>query len=470
MTPEDDLYPSNGLRNIFRRRRQPWDETLPSGQTVDEAIQQQTQAARPRTMRDVLLQRTAQPTPQNPIPQAASQSDALPQQLPAPTTPTQGLPDSAFPQTRQRIADPITFDEQHLRELENKKEGFWRRLGAASIRAAQAATHQDISPVLTTKERDEARLQNQLGRDVTLAKARQGLEMNDLIPFQLPDGSWTQVPRKTAGTLANRQWYQKGQLSARKAQLDEYKSRHAQMARHEAMQDAQRKYNSGLADGNDDLKDEMVKELGLPEGTRLPDHNQGQVVTDANGNFQIVDRRTKTATPVTQPSETGTPQPVGSMTGTLERGRNQRAAAAQAGANQRAGMRQGGQGRVSTDKTAQRRAALLSGQVENVRKELEAFDSRNVGPDASGKRPPEVEARRKRIADKAAAAITELNNLGAGYEAGIGEGGYPYTKQSQQVPQVQQGGISESQIRDAAKAKGLDPDVAVQRARARGIL
>ncbi len=81
---------------------------------------------------------------------------------------------------------------------------------------------------------------------------------------------------------------------------------------------------------------------------------------------------------------------------------------------------------AQVDRTAQRRAAQLVGSIEQVRKELERFDSRQRGDQALT---PELQQSRQKIADKAAAAIAEINSLGAGYEAGTGEKGYPYYKQ-----------------------------------------
>ncbi len=88
----------------------------------------------------------------------------------------------------------------------------------------------------------------------------------------------------------------------------------------------------------------------------------------------------------------------------------------------------GGRG-VGPDKTANRRAAVLVGQIERARSEMEAADQK-------GDKTARESARL--IGEQAA---SELNALGAGYEAGRGEGGYPYYKKgAQQAPTQQAGG------------------------------
>jgi hypothetical protein len=305
--------------------RQAWDEQVPNNlqsvaqpnptpqiqqtysQNINPTVAQvqpapvdQTVATRPRSVMNNVRNAVSQP-----------QHQVAPQQVQQAPTPT--LDTGATRDRRTQPRDYIADDEAALRQLQNQKDPFWKRAVIAGINAGQAGFGYQPTPIQTGRMRDMAKLQGQLGSEIKTSEARQKIEQGDLVPFQLPDGTWSVAPRKNIGGLQSRQQIATQGQSIRKQQLEEYKGRHAQMAKHEAMQDAQRKYNSGIADGNDDLKEEMARELGLPEGTRLPDHDKGQIVTDANGNYGVASARTKTFSPLTQPSDTGRPRTVGSF-------------------------------------------------------------------------------------------------------------------------------------------------------------
>lgn len=378
-----------------------------------------------RSLKTILQQRAAQ-APLGSIPDTATTTTARPEDLLRNDSPT------ATRDRRTQPRDYIADDQAYLRDLEHHKGPFWKRLAAASIRGGQAATGQEVSPILTSRERDIADTTSRLGRDITTARTQQAIEQGQMVPFQLPDGSWTQVPLKQVGTLGSRQQNQQQTLSVRKQQMDSHNKRWDTMGQHEAAQDAQRLYNSGAADDNEDLRDEIAKRMRLPVGTKLPPHTQGQIRVDDQGNFILINPKVGTSAPVTAPNST---TPTGSMTNTLEQGRERRFNTSQQGLDRRATA-----ARVSRetktaapDKTAQRRAAQLTGTIEAARKKLEAFDSRNLGV-----RTPDIERRRKAIADEAAPAITELSNLNAGYEAGMGTGGYPYYKQKEGASDLNQ--------------------------------
>jgi hypothetical protein len=270
-----------------------------------------------------------------------------------------------------------------------------------------------------------------------------------MVPFQLPDGSWTQVPLKQAAVLGSRQQSQQSTLSLRRQQMDAHNKRWDSMGKHEAAQDAQRLYNSGAADDNDDLRDEIARRMNLPEGTRLPPHTQGEVRVDANGNYIVVDKRAKTAAPVTQPSETGTPQSVGSMQGALERGRNARNAAGIASREKIATLPQRprpvGQGAArSLPAGIQEKLAKGRGEIEDYKSQLTQMDddiaAANKMPDkiADPLDPSKTISRnelltrlgRKRASKVAEARkrMLELDALDPENEWGSGTGGYPYRK------------------------------------------
>jgi hypothetical protein len=91
---------------------------------------------------------------------------------------------------------------------------------------------------------------------------------------------------------------------------------------------------------------------------------QWQGGTDAQGNLIEINKQNQTVTPVTQNG-----QPVQSYQTTQEAGRNQRAAAAQAGATQRAGMRSGTQSGAALARTQRRlqQMAPLAAQYKQQR-------------------------------------------------------------------------------------------------------
>lgn len=295
----------------------------------------------------------------------------------------------------------------------------------------------------TKRERAIREAEGQLGTDIELQKQA----LSQMVPVTLEDGSQVMVPARQAGTLQSQQQriHQQGEQATERKRVND-----ARMGHWQNMDSATRKrllaqlYQSGALNDPDQLK-YAADELGIP-GALQEKFIQGQLrdAIDESGNLIQVNRQTQKVLPVTRGD-----QPVGSFQKTQEAGRERRF--------------QQREGRLSTpkpataDRTTHRKAAQLIGQIEGSRKEMELAD-RTGNKDAREK---------ARVIGEAAAA--ELNALGAGYEAGPGEGGYPYYKQSGQSP-AQQGGVTEARIREAAKAKGLDPDIAVERARARKLI
>lgn len=335
-------------------------------------------------------------------------------------------------QERERRTQPrdvIAEDAQDLSDLQNKPLGLRGKIGLV---AQNIATNLGGHPLQTRRQRDIERATGQLQQDLAVQKAQIDRDASQMVPFQLPDGTTTYVPAKTAGTLAVRQYGQQGTLSERKRMNNAHVARWDTMGKHEAAQDAQRLYNSGAADDDDDLKDEIVRRMGLLVGTKLPNHTEGQVQVDDKGNLMLVNRRTNQAAPVTQPTGEGqSPAPVGSFQKTTEAGRERRFNVGEAGKNTRAANREAGvSARASArggnvDRATARQAAKLAGQIDQVRKELESFDSRQRGdiPLSASRK-----AARDEIVNRGAGAASELANLNAGYEAASGTNGYPYYK------------------------------------------
>lgn len=116
-----------------------------------------------------------------------------------------------FSPTRERIADPTTFDTAHLRELEAKKDPTWERILNATAAGITSATQggAPIKRIPTRRERDIATVENRLGRDVALQNAQTKREAAEMVDVDVPDGHGgmihTQVPRAkaTAAIQAN---------------------------------------------------------------------------------------------------------------------------------------------------------------------------------------------------------------------------------------------------------------------------
>lgn len=155
-------------------------------------------------------------------------------------------------------------------------------------------------------------LQNQLG----LAKEKATIDAAGFVPMVV-NGQIVQVPRKSAGTVALGQ----GRLGETRRRNDAYIGHLNDLPKEKQAEGARKLYQSGIADGNDELKAELAKRMGLTE--ELPDSDKGTVQVDAAGNLKVVHTRAGTATDVTDDSGA----PVGSFQRTQEKGRDARARA-----------------------------------------------------------------------------------------------------------------------------------------------
>lgn len=166
--------------------------------------------------------------------------------------------------------------------------------------------------------------------------------------------------------------------------LEARKKRWDALGEHEGARDAQALYNSGAADDSAELRAEIAKRLRLPAGTVLPPRGLGnQVKLDESGNYIVISPRSGQVTATNQKSY----EP------TREKGRDRRATAAQQAAsartqyiqeqtNKRAGMR-GGAARV--DPATKREIAKGVGVVEQLKGELSALDEQIQRLDAAAK-------------------------------------------------------------------------------------
>lgn len=413
-----------------RRAREPLDERLPDGSTVDDLLRNAQQ-------RNVISGAGGQGTP----------LQSSPSQSPQPPTPSPA-PSFRDALTRPRRAEPrdyIADDSAYLRGVMNQPR-TWRDklIDVADVVNTVAGGKPRV--LKSKRERAIEGAQNQLATDIELQKQ----SLSQMVPVQLDNGQQVMVPARQAGTLQSQQQRIKAQndaLAQRQA-VNESRKKHW-----DAMDARDRKrlivslYNTGGLN-DPDMLEYAADQLGLP-GNLREKFVSGQMrdALDKNGNIIEVNRQTGDVTKVGPKS----------YEVTKEAGRERRASAAQQGANYRAGLRGTGRG-AAPDRATGRRAATLVGQIERARREMEAAD-------ASGDK-----SRREQARLMGEQAASELNALDAGYEAGPGEKGYPYYKKGAQPPASQQSTLGEAQIRAAAAKQGLDPDTAVQRARSRGLI
>ncbi len=308
---------------------------------------------------------------------------------------------------RQRLAD----DEAKLTALEAKPVGFWKRFGTGLLQ--RAITRRGEAPIpITKRQRDIADAQGRLARDLKIG----------------PDiGA---MDAREAAIYARQQQLQQGEEKINQAGQ---RNEDAQLLRY---------YNGRTDfDPEDPAEQAFVARWQQRFGYKPNRNVRGSQLATVSGYdgegkpiVSIINKGTGTATQATGQLPTTTDRQLGreqqaTTAATNEAGRNRRA-----GATLEEKKREYNTPRVKPagppkpDQTAIRRSAKLAGDIEAVRKELEQTDATQLGPDQQGKRAPEVEAMRKTITDKAAPLISEINNLGAGYEAGIGPQGYPYVK------------------------------------------
>lgn len=344
-------------------------------------------------------------------------------------------------QTRDRRTQPrdmIADKSQYLTDLENKPLSTRDKIGMVVQGISQVLGNEH--PLPTRRQRTIGTATNQLGRELAIQKAQTAQAESAMVPFQLPDGTITQVPAKSAGALASRQQGQQGNLSIRRQQMDSHNQRWDTMADHEAAQDAQRLYNSGAADDNEDLRDEIAKRMRLPVGTKLPPSAQGQLAVDGNGNYILVNKRSGVITQPTQTVPGASPQPVSSMQKTNEQGRNRRfetgqtnanvrAANIQSGQDRRAAMRQGTTRKLSGGEVTQR--TNLIGAIEDARQKMFEADRAIANPALDADSKQAARAKRIRAQNAGRLAAAQLNSMNAGYEAGPGDD-FPYYKPVEQ--------------------------------------
>lgn len=191
------------------------------------------------------------------------------------------------------------------------------------------------------------RRHEQLGRqreqqtyDLGVQKEQAQIDNLGMVPVSVPDGRGgyvtTQVQKgKQAGVLqGNERTRISGERQTEQTRRTEAYISHLNGLPAKAQAEAARKiWMSGVADGQDDLKADLAKRMGLTED--LPDTDKGTVKTDANGNFTVVHSRSGESNTVTD-SETG--KPTGSFAQTQLTSQNVRAKAHEAASNARTAL------------------------------------------------------------------------------------------------------------------------------------
>lgn len=287
-------------------------------------------------------------------------------------------------------------------------------LAGFGVGAAGATAVPDFKNRLTRKwkmRETGGELQGQL----KIAGEQAKIDQSQMVPVPLSDGRIIQVPAKSVGTVVN----QDRSLGARADTLEARKKRWDALGSKERRQLIIQEYRAGMLNNDPKALEQAAKELDIP-GELLPAFISGKMrdAIDDEGNIIQVNRQTGTVTPIGAKS----------IEVTKEAGRNRRATASQQGQNARAAMRGTGQARTQgADRVSMRKAAELAGKIERARKAMALAD------EALSVNPNNADAKRQRGEAQAAGEswAVQLNGLGAGYEAGPGEKGYPYYKKNE---------------------------------------
>jgi hypothetical protein len=430
------------FRDAFNRRRTPGY----AGGSLEEQLalmqSQEPQVLTPQNQQTITRPRTVTPAAPEELTNAASFKKRFEQARqtygpsnppPDPTgaippPPQEGFGSSGEPfgSARARRTQPRDYpadDEQYLRDL-NKQPRTWRDKIVDVTDALNAAAGGSKRVIQTKRERGIAQAQGQLSTDLTTGRTQAQIDI-----------------------AKNRPAYQQATLDERE------------------VNNALSQYNRLEHYDPDDPADAAIRKYFESRGLELPkkDKYRRPIVTKTDDGRIIVTGPDGSqdmqvgGQVVTDTARQPTPTQIGDQTFNIPQkqaaqitAQTTTAAANRTAADTRSRRAQEGQDRrqqnslrvrteartgagargAGPDKTANRRAAVLVGQIERARSEMEAADQK-------GDKATREQARL--IGEQAA---MELNALGAGYEAGRGEKGYPYYKKggAQQAAPSQQGG------------------------------
>lgn len=205
------------FRDRLLRRREPLDQIIGfNGGSLGDQLRGAGQDPNALVSSDPQINRNE--PPMRPVPTMADRYMATAQPIeeerPRQVNPFQ----QRLMQGRQRIADPVSFDTEHLRELEAKKDPRWERILNATAAGISSAAQggAPIRPIPTRREREMMRLEGQLGRDLAIQNARVKQQQSEMVDVDIPDGQGgvihTQIPRsKAAATMQANERLRQGQ-------------------------------------------------------------------------------------------------------------------------------------------------------------------------------------------------------------------------------------------------------------------
>lgn len=356
--------------------------------------------------------------------------------------------------TRDRRTQPrdyVADDAQYLRDLQNKPRN-WKDKTLDVIDAVNTGLGNKPRTTMSKRERELAQAQQQLGMDLSIGKQQAQTAMEEVT---LENGQKVLVPAKQAGTLQSRQQ----EIGVRGDTLTARKDRWSALNSNERRKTIIAEYKAGLLNNDPAALEQAAKELNIP-GTLLPAFIGGQMrdAIDDEGNLIQVNRQTGEVTPTGKKS----------FEIVKEAGRNRRVQVSQDGQDRRKAMTPPRPRGQATDRVSARKAAALVGRIETARKAMADADAiLATNPNNAA-----AKQTRQNAQQQGEGWAAELNALGAGYEAGAGDKGYPYYKQNGQPanPGGQYAGrrISQSKIPEFAKRHKMTTEEAVEYLKSNG--
>lgn len=397
------------LRRFQRPRQstdeQPLSERLPDGRSVDEAVQGQS----PDRMSGVRSSSIFAPPPQQqPQPQAPQPTPtgqvltptnqasitrprsvfAPPQQMADANNAPFGSSGEPFGASRERRTQPrdyVADDSQYLRDLENKKPK-WTDKAVDALRGVNQALGSNPNVFTPTKgEREELKARGMLGQDIAIQKEKTAQEMAQMVPIYDAAGNVIgTAPRRTSAATQIRATDTGTRAAETKRRNDAYIGHLSALPQEKQAEAARKMWMSGVADGNDELKADLAKRMGLKED--LPDTDKGTIQTDASGNFTVVHGRTGTSTEVIDETTRNT---VGawapSQFKAAEAGRDKRAQARNAQSERNATIMVGGVvSRMGDPEVHKKNMAEIDQDMESVDTEMNTILTRQADTQKGG--------------------------------------------------------------------------------------
>lgn len=225
---------------------------------------------------------------------------APPQQIKDPNAPfgSSGQPFGASRDRRVEPRDKIADDAQYLNDLQSKPDS-WKEKGIDVLRGVNQALGSNPNAFTPTKrEREELKARGVLGQDIAIQKEQTAREMAQMVPIYDTAGNIIgTAPRRTSAATQIRATDTATRASETKRRNDAYIGHLTDLPKEKQAEAARKMWMSGVADGNDELKADLAKRMGLSE--TLPDTDKGTIQTDASGNFRVIHGRTGTSNTVT---------------------------------------------------------------------------------------------------------------------------------------------------------------------------